>query len=144
MASSVSAVGGGDDAAIAFVAGAPADGADFLFLQDAEEFALGVNGHFGDFVQEEGAALGLLEQSLAVHVGAGEGAFDGAEQFAFDQFAGQGGAIDFDERPLVARAEVVNQIGDDFLAGPALAGDHQKISALCRRPRFLWKPPLRS
>jgi hypothetical protein len=84
---------------------------------------LGVDGHFGDFVQEQRAAFGLLEEAFAIHVGAGEGAFDGAEELAFDQFAGQGGAVDLDERAFAAGAEVVDEVGDDFLAGAAFAGD---------------------
>ena len=54
---------------------------------------------------------------------AGERAFDRAEQFTFNQFAGQGGAIDFDDFVFAARTERVEQVGDDFLAGAALAGD---------------------
>src|SRR5208283_2763138 len=61
--------------------------------------------------------------TLAVGMRAGKSAFNGAEQFAFDQFPRQGGAIDFDDSGLAARAESMDQIGDDFLARAALAGD---------------------
>ena len=54
---------------------------------------------------------------------AGEGAFHGAEQLAFDQFARQGGAVDLDDLALAARAEGVDEVGNHFLAGAALAGD---------------------
>ena len=46
-----------------------------------------------------------------------------AEEFAFDEVFGDGGAIDFDERGIVARALAVEGAGDEFLAGAALAGD---------------------
>jgi hypothetical protein len=43
------------------------------------------------------------------------------------------------KRPLVARAEVVDQVGDDFLARAALAGDENGTSlgatrSMCARP----------
>ena len=98
------AVGGGDDAAIGLVTRPSADGPDFLFLQHAQQLALRVDRHFGNFIQEQRAAFRLAEQTFAVGVRAGERAFDRAEQFALDQFARQRGAIDFDERPGGARA----------------------------------------
>ena len=65
----------------------------------------------------------MAEQSLAVGVRAGEGAFHGAEQLALDQFARQGGAIDLDDLALAAWAESMDEVGDHFLAGAALAGN---------------------
>jgi hypothetical protein len=120
------AIGGGDDAAIGFVADFAADGAHFLVLQDAEEFALCVDGHFGDFVQEQGATFSLAEEAFAVGVSAGKGALDGAEEFAFDQFAGKGGAVDFDEWPLVPAAQSMNQVRHDFFARAAFTGDQHR------------------
>ena len=117
------AVGGGDDAAVGLVAGLAADRADFVVLQDAQQLALRVDGHFGDFVEQQRAAFRLAEKTFAVGVRAGERAFDRTEQFAFDQFAGQGGAIDFDDFVFAARTERVEEVGDDFLAGAAFAGD---------------------
>ena len=117
------AVGGGDDAAVGLVAGLAADRTDFLVLQDAQQLALRVNGHFGNFIEQQRAAFGLAEKPFAVGVRAGERAFDRAEQFAFDQFAGQGGAIDFDDFVFAARTERVDEVGDDFLARAAFAGD---------------------
>ena len=58
------AVGRGDDAAIGLVTGASADGPDFLFLEDAQQLALRVDRHFGNFIQQKRAALGLPEQAL--------------------------------------------------------------------------------
>ena len=124
MASSRLAVGGGDDAAVDLVAGGVADGPHFLVLQHAQQFALRVNRHFGNFVQEQRAALGLPEQALRGPRCAPVNApFLRAEQLALDQFAGQRGAIDLDDAVLGARAQRVDQIGDDFLAGAAFAGD---------------------
>ena len=55
--------------------------------------------------------------------GAGEGAAAVAEQLAFEQVAGDGGAVEGDERFLCAVGEFVDGACEDFLAGPALPGD---------------------
>ena len=81
------------------------------------------NRHFGDFVQQERAPFGLAEEALAVGVGPGESAADGPEQLAFDQFAGQGGAVDLDDLAFAAGAQGMEEVGDDFLAGAALPSD---------------------
>src|SRR6185503_18378325 len=120
------AVCGGDDAAIGLVAGAPADGADLLLLEHAQQFALRVDGHFGQLVEEQRAAFSLAEEAFAVLGGTRERAFDGTEQFAFDQFAGQGGAVDLDEGTFVPPAQRMNHVGDDLLAGAAFAGDEHR------------------
>ena len=82
-----------------------------------------INRHFGDFVQEQRPVFGLTEQTLAVAVRAGKGAFDRAEQFAFDQLARQGGAIDLNDFSFAARAESMDQVRNDLFARAALAGD---------------------
>ena len=48
-------------------------------------------------VQEEGAAVGRLEEALLVLVGVGEGALHVAEQLALQQRVGKGPAVDGDE-----------------------------------------------
>ena len=46
-----------------------------------------------------------------------------AEQLAFQQRLGQGGAVEADERPVLARAGVVDGAGHQLLADAALAAD---------------------
>src|SRR5262249_53334119 len=58
-----------------------------------------------------------------VAVGAGEGAAAVAEELAFDEVAGDGGAVEGDEGLVGAGGVGMNGAGDDFLAGAALAGD---------------------
>ena len=58
------AVGGGDDAHIHFDALIAADRAHFFFLQNAQQLGLQLERQFADFVEEDGAAVGGLEQSL--------------------------------------------------------------------------------
>ena len=52
--------------------------------------------HVGDFIQENGAAVGVLDPAGFLPDGAGEGAFFMAKQFAFQEGFGDGGAVDAD------------------------------------------------
>ena len=82
-----------------------------------------MSGHVADFVQEEGAAVGLLELAQAPRNGAGERALFVAEKLGFDQLAGHGGAIQGDEGPVAARAALVQGAGDQLLPGAGFAQD---------------------
>lgn len=82
------AVGGGDDADIDADGSGASDEFEGFLLEDAEELDLDVGGDVADFVEEEGSAVGLLEASDAVAVGAGEGALDVSEEFAFEECGG--------------------------------------------------------
>ena len=82
--------------------------------------------HFGDFVEQQGAAVGLLELADAAAGGAGEGAFLVAEQFRFQQVFGDGRAVDGDERLFSARRAAVHVARQHFLAGAAFAGDQHR------------------
>ena len=55
--------------------------------------------------------------------GAGEGALLVAEEFAFQQAGGNGGAVELDEGGLLARTEVVYGARQQFLAGAGFAVD---------------------
>ena len=117
------AVGGADDADVGAAGAVFADAFIEPFLEDAEQFALEGQGDFADFIEEEGAAFGGFEAADAVADGAGEGAFGVAEEFAFVQFGGDGGAIDADERFLRPATAAMDFVGDQFLAGAGFAED---------------------
>ena len=55
--------------------------------------------------------------------GAGERAFFVAEEFRFDQFRGNGGAVEGDEGVFAARRFFVDGAGHEFLAGAGFAED---------------------
>lgn len=110
-------IGGGDDADIGLAGFLGAEAAELLFLEEAEEFDLGWEGEAVDFVEEEGAGFGEFDEAGAAGGGAGKGTGFMAEQFVFDEFVGDGAAVDGDERFAGAGAEVVNGAGEDFLAG---------------------------
>jgi hypothetical protein len=69
------------------------------------------------------SAVGAFEAADVLVVGAGDGAFFGAEEFAFDAGGGAGGAVDGDEGAGGAGAIGMDAAGDDLFAGAAFAGD---------------------
>ncbi len=69
-----------------------ADALERHLLQDAEQLGLDFEVDVADLVEEERAAVGLLEPTDAVAVCTGEGTLDVAEELAFQQALGQGGA----------------------------------------------------
>ena len=80
-------------------------------------------GDVGHLVEEDRAAVGLFQQSLAGLVGAGERAADVAEQLALGQRGAERGDVDGHERPVRAAAVAMDRPGDQFLAGAALAAE---------------------
>ena len=83
-------------------------------------------GRLADLVQEDGAALGLPAEAVVVAVGAGERALDVAEELALEQGLGNGAAVDGHEGPVGPVAALVDGLGDEFLAGAALAVDQDR------------------
>ncbi len=71
-------------------------------LQRAQQLGLLVEGHVGDFVEEEGAAVGHLEPADAVGLGVGECALDVAEELAGEDAVGQPADVDRDQGPIGA------------------------------------------
>ena len=59
---------------------------EFTFLQHPQYFGLGGQRHITNLVQENGAAIGLLEFSFVVPDGRCKGAFLMPEQFAVNEF----------------------------------------------------------
>ena len=116
-------VGRGDHAHVHGDVLRAAHAADFAFLQDAQELALEQEGHGGDFVEEERAAVCDLEEALLVGIGAREGSLHVAEHLALEQVLGQGGAVDGHPRLVGARGVLVDGLRDHFLARAGLAVD---------------------
>ena len=93
-------VRGGDDAHVHLERLVAADALERAGLQHAQNFRLRGGRHVADFVEENRAFVALLEFADALVGRAGERAFFVAEQFAFEQLFGNGGAIDGEERLL--------------------------------------------
>ena len=100
-----------------------ADGLNLAVLQEPQEHRLHPQAHFGDLVQEDGAAMGLLQHADLVAVSVREGAFDVAEQLRLEQRLRNAGAVDRHERLTGATGVAVNELCDEVLADAALAGN---------------------
>ena len=62
------AVGGCYHANINTLGAIHAKGPNFTVLQDAQELGLQAQGHFGNFVEKEGAAVGFDKQTLTIRI----------------------------------------------------------------------------
>ena len=117
------AVRGRDQAHVGADGLVAADALECLLLEHAQDLGLEGQRHVADLVEEDRAAVALLELADAAAVGAGEGALLVAEQLALEQVLGDGRAVEGQERCLGAGAVLVDGAGDQLLAGAALAGD---------------------
>jgi hypothetical protein len=79
------AVGGGDHPDVHDPQVVVAQAPQLAALQGAQELHLGGGRHVADLVEEERAAIGALDQALAVAGGPGEGPAHGTEQLALDE-----------------------------------------------------------
>ena len=117
-------VGGGQDAHIHFDSFVAAQAHELAFLDDAQQLGLGLQADGANLVEEDGSLVRHLKQPLLGSHGAGKGAFDVTEQDGLQQVIRHGAGVDGNEVGAGTRAEVVEGVGDHFLAGAALAG-HQ-------------------
>ncbi|MNX19999.1 hypothetical protein D3C86_499330 [compost metagenome] len=119
-------VGGGDDPHVHLHRLMAADPVELAIGQHPQQPGLDVEGHVAYFVEKQGAAVGLLETAVADVVGAGEGPLLMAEQLGFDEILRDGRHVEGDEILVGARAVLVQGMGDQLLAGAALAVDQHR------------------
>ena len=100
-----------------------ADPLHFPLLQHPQQLGLQRQGHFRHFVQQQGAALGLLELASLGLIGTGEGAFFITEEGRFQQAFGNGCAVDGDKGTFAPGGMVVDVAGHHLLAHPGLPGE---------------------
>ncbi|MCG3148042.1 MAG: hypothetical protein PCFJNLEI_01484 [Verrucomicrobiae bacterium] len=117
------AMGRGKDADVHADGFFAAEALDGFVLQHAEEFGLGAGADVADFVEEDGAVVGLFEAADAAHGGTGKGALFVTKEFAFKEGFGDGGAVDDDEGLVGPVAVLVDGAGNEFLAGAGFAAD---------------------
>src|SRR5207248_3465278 len=98
-----------------------ADALELPFLQQAQELGLHRSGHVANLVEEQRAAMGLLELAEMSRRRAGERAFLVAEELRLDQLGRNRRAVHGDERLVLPRASIVNRARDQLLAGTGLA-----------------------
>ncbi len=99
---------------------------ELVFLKSAQQLRLQFQRNVAHFVQEQRALVGQLEAADFLRDGSGERALFVAEQLAFEQAGGDGGAVELDEGALAAAAQVVNGAGDQLLAGAGFAQDQDR------------------
>lgn len=87
-------VGGGHDADIYLLAARASHALDFLFLQNPQNLDLQTQIHLADFIKKNGAAVRQFKPARPGADGVGECPLFMPEKFAFQQFLGNGAAID--------------------------------------------------
>jgi hypothetical protein len=89
----------------------------------AQELGLHLVGHVADLVEEQRAAVGVLEAAGPIGAGVGERAADVAEELVLQDRRGEAGAVERDQPGLAALGVVVDRAGDELLAGAVLPED---------------------
>ena len=120
------AVRGGDDPQVDLGRAGLADFDELAAFEHAQQLGLQLDGHLADLVEEKRPLVGLLEQPFLILGGTREAAGTVAEQFAFEQFLGESRTVDGDERPLRARAGVVDGLRKDLLAGSGFTREQHR------------------
>ena len=120
------AVGRGDEAHIGLERAGPAQALELPLLEHPQELGLHHRAHLGDLVEEQRPSGGLLDAADLGRDRPGEGPFLVTEELRLEKLLRKRRAVDRDERLAGARRALVNQPGDDLLAGPRLAGDEHR------------------
>ena len=116
-----SAIAGADQAKVAVAQGRAAKPLEAALLEDPQEAGLELGAHIGHLVEEEGAAVGLLQIARRGLGRPGKGPLLVAKQGAFEQLLGQGATVDLEEGLRGPQAASVQDPRDHLLAGAALA-----------------------
>ena len=81
------------------------------FLNDAEKFALGGGGKRSDFIEDDSAVAAQFQATELALFRAGKSAAFVAEEFAFDEFLREAGAIDFEKWSVTPRTKFMDDAG---------------------------------
>ena len=100
-----------------------ADALNLAGFEEAQQHDLHARAHLADFVEEDRAVRRRFEQAGFVAVRAREAAAHVPEELGFEERVRQSRAVERDERRGGARAPLMNQTRDDFLADSRLARD---------------------
>src|SRR6185369_5205311 len=94
---------------------------ELVLLQDAQDLGLRAAAHVPDFIEEQGAAVGLLEAADALLVRARERALLVSEQLGFEEVLLERRAVHLDEVARGPERVVVDGAGNQLLARPRFA-----------------------
>src|SRR5271165_5313141 len=98
-------------------------------FEHPQQLRLGGDRHLADFVEQQSAALGEFKASGAAIERSRESAFLVAENLAFDERLGNGGAVDGDKGLSLAITERVDGARYEFFAGSAFTGNENRGGA---------------
>ena len=115
------AVGGGNEPDIDPQLLRPAHAHEAAVLQKTQQLGLQRAAHVSDLIEENRSSVGLLHPSGFLFDGASEGPLFVAEQFAFEQGFGDGGAVDAHVAAVAPSAKTVQGAGHELLARAAFA-----------------------
>ena len=123
-------MGGGDDAYIHLDGGLAAHPVELAVGEYPQQPGLTLGRHVADFIQKQRAAVRLFKTAAASGGGAGEGTPFVAEQFRFQQVAGDGRSVQGNEGFVGARTVAMQRPRHQFLAGAGFAVDqHRDVGA---------------
>ena len=121
----------GDDPDVDLFRRARAQRLERPLLKNAQQLDLRRQWQLRNLVEKHGPAVGDLEAAVALAVSAGERPARVAEQFGLHQRLGEGAAWDGHVGAVAARASIVDQAGNNLLAGSTFADDqHRRV--VCR------------
>lgn len=116
-------VGGSHDAHVGLQYGRRTHLEKLAALEYTQQAGLCGEGQFAHLVEEDGAAVGLLEISLAGREGTGEGSLFVTEELGVDGTFGYGTAVDGYVFAVFAGTVGMDYLREELFAGTALAGD---------------------
>ena len=111
-----------------------ADAVHMAVAQHTQQPGLQIKGHVADFIEKQGAAVGLLEAAPAHALRPRESAALMAKEFGLEQVLGNGSGVDGYKRPLGARRMFVQRTRYQLLARARLPRDHDRDIALAQAP----------
>src|SRR5262245_52117318 len=123
------AVGRGHDAHVDVNLLVASEFRELRVLQHVQQLCLQRRFHLADLVEEDRAAVRLLEFADARRRRTRECTLLVAEQLAFEQFRGKRGAVHFDERLVAPRGALMNRTGDELFTDAAFtANQHGDVA----------------
>ena len=120
---------GRDDSHVDVNRSLSADAHHFGILDDAQQTHLRGRSELAHLVEEQRAAIGLLEPALAAADGAGEGALFVSEELRVDELGGDRAAVHAAERAVPERRVLVYRAGDDLLARSCFPEEQDRRAA---------------
>src|SRR6266478_6871410 len=115
------AIGGGDQPHVDPDRLRASQALELLILQNAQQLGLQLQRNVSNLVEQQSALIRQFQPAEPLAYRSGESSFLVAEQFAFQQSRGNGGAVQLDEVAVPAPAHAVNQTRYAFFAGPGFA-----------------------